>query len=219
MLTNGNDFPVFRCKKENLDLVVLSPKRLAEATWRPIPQFTHANISKIFPRVPNLPILRLSVFPKLLDDGKAALTNIWDDSNDVSQFPDTFTVIALGREADAKGDKVADTFLRTVFAWLRIWSKQWWIGRGAEALSGNLHFTVPVLANGNSIQFEPRPMIRGLATTLPEKSMVVDEELWERACTKARDGIEPNISDSIIPDLRYYISHNEHVTAIILLCS
>ena len=149
-------------------ITISPPIRLAPSTWRPIPQVSTENYKDLFPGIPyELPIMRLAVLPAIGEDGKPALQQYWgDDPTHKEDLPkDTFFVRASGSSVDKFGAIAAESVLNELFDWLRVLSRQWWIGRPTEAITGNQHLVVP-LHDHTTIKDHPVVMGRGTTPSL-----------------------------------------------------
>ncbi|HET9638681.1 MAG TPA: hypothetical protein VFP12_05705 [Allosphingosinicella sp.] len=219
MLSEAQPIEAFICKKDGLELTVFPPQRVASATWRPIPQFDDQNIQKVFPGAPKLPLHRLAIYPAIGDDGSPTLKQVWGDDIDVTEYKDTFPIVVVGEGFDGPGQGIAEAFLQRVFAWLRVWTFQWWIGRPSEALNGNMHFATPVIKKGDHIQLESSPYVHGRGVAPQAGTRKVTRSLWKQACVNARDNLDPDIALSVEQDVHYYYGFGQQSTTIILVCS
>lgn len=201
-------------------LVVKTPVRLARPTWRPIPQLTPEDLSRVAPGLEGagqFP-LRLAVIPQIDDDGNPALMTVVGDENpEWSKFPrDTIAVAVYGDDAMDKGASLAEQVVRDLFSWLRILTKQWWVGRPAEGITGNLHAAFQLSQEDHTTG---SPVLLARQTSPPEGARRVSTEVWETAFSKIREHALPKFSDTAISNAQFLYFSGEHELCIINICT
>jgi hypothetical protein len=126
--------------RHGLRVVVHSPFRIADPVWRPIPQFDEASFKRRFPGAPNGLPLNLVSFPTVTPENVIETRVLWgrDGAIEHSCLPkDTLAVRVVGKGHDAVGDHLAGECVKELLDWLRVQSRQWWIGKSYEGISGN----------------------------------------------------------------------------------
>lgn len=192
--------------------------RIAPANWRPIPQFDDQSLARLFPGAPQkMSVLAMSVLPSLDANGQPALQAYWSKDQPTDDLPrDTVMVVARGIDHATKGETQAAEIVSEIFLWLRHLTRQWWIGRPSEALTGNLH-TVIGLKAGDVINGWPTGRSRQVSPN--EGTKRVDEDVWTTAILNVVAGKSPERIDNLKSDANYYFFIREYQTAIIVLCS
>ena len=218
MLVAAEAFVPYAILFSNFELVFDAPKRIAPPTWRPIPQLTADNFQTVFPGAPKQKLQRMAVLPTVAEDGSPTLVQIWGDDNIAKArcHVDTYPIYVSGKGHDEKGGKAAHDALCAVFLWLRVLTKQWWIGRPTEAMTGNLHYVVP-LAPGRHV--EDSPIVTGQGTAPSTGTVRVDRSLWEAVLGKVSRGDAPDPIAVIFADVNYYLFIKEYRTVLLLTCS
>jgi hypothetical protein len=161
-------------------------------------------------------VLRIACFPSVDEEGRPAIESHWADTEDVNLPKDTFVILVAGKNHEEKGGEVSEAALNEVFSWLRITSKQWWIGRPTEAISGNLHFVIPLKKGGHA---KDQPWATGRQVAPNEGTVRVSCDIWSDALDKVSNGVAPNHIDTILSDAIYYYFTRDFRTAILLSCS
>lgn len=217
VLISEEAFKTVHLRRSNFDLTFYSPLRLANPTWRPIPQLTDENLQTVFPGAPKQPVLRMAVLPTLGDDGLPALMPVWgEDGARTKLHADTFPIMVAGKGHSERGAHVAHNALRDTFVWLRILTKQWWIGRPTEAITGNLHFIVP-MSTGGRVTDKPYPFGSQVSPNIGTQRVTF--ELWESVLKRVARAEKPKIADILLSDASYFYFAKEYLTALILACS
>ncbi|MEA2574600.1 MAG: hypothetical protein QOH93_1898 [Chloroflexia bacterium] len=99
------------------------------------------------------------------------------------------------------------TVVSLLMEWLRVYSKQWWIGRPAGAITGHGRNTFPIDANGLMLH-EPAGGLEGLRVVEGDE-LVVDEELWKAAVDKLEQEMEPPLQEVLLLDARYHLTSGD----------
>jgi hypothetical protein len=218
MLTTDAPFIVHTISRSGFLLTFDSPKRAALPTWRPIPQLTNENLSKILPGAPPQSVLRLAVLPSIAEDGSPMLQQVWgDDVTAADLHKDTFSILVHGNDDHGgRGQEIARAVLQSAFVWLRVLTKQWWLGRPSEAITGNLHFSVPVIQGG---VVKDAPAAVGKKTTPSPGTLRVSPALWVDVLNKVAAGTEPDSIRVLAADASYYYFTEDYRTALLITCS
>jgi hypothetical protein len=218
MLTTEEEFDAYTIERSGLSLLFDGPKRAAPPTWRPIPQLTDQNLTTIFPgRNPKSAPLRVAILPNIGDDGKPGLRQVWGDSNPISNLPkDTFLILVSGDDYAERGERAAEEALQAVFVWLRVLTKQWWIGRPSEALTGNVHYGVPLTEGGI---VKEQPWASGKGTSPSDGTLRVSSPMWRDVLDRVRMDDTPDPISVLFTDSIYYYFCGDYRTALLLTCA
>lgn len=217
ILDNDSKIPFIHFPYAGKTLFINPPNRLAPRSWRPIPQLTEENCKKLLgvdlPRFP----LQASAIPAIGADGTPAMTLVAGRGKEFEDnLPkDTLLISLTGEEDEAAVDALVGTFLPRLFAWLRVLTKQWWIGRPTEAQTGNLHFSFGIAPGGKvGDMLAPRCQ----QTAPPADMKKINADIWTTAVNRAACATDPPWDHVLLSDISYYYHNREYLTAVLLTC-
>lgn len=216
MFVVPSGLPGVAMRAGNLDLSFQPPTRLAPPTWRPIPQLNDDNVQRIVPGATSGALLRMVALPTLDEEGHPTLLLITGDESPPANLPaDTISIFVAGEGHETEGAAVSGDKLEQLLVWLRVLSRQWWIGRPTEAVTGNLHLIVPIGVGG----VPHLPYSTGKQTTPDVGTKFVSPEMWSEAIDYVEKGQEPPAADRILANSRYHYFSEDFELAIILVCT
>lgn len=218
LLDRSKPFRIESLKRDGFTIEIEPPLRVAPPTWRPIPQLDDASLRRIIPNAPiGLPMLRVAVLPDIGSGGEASLKAIWSDEQaEYANLPaDTIAVVVYGPDVSNGGDKVAEKVVAQIFEWLRSSTRQWWIGRPTEAITGNLHTVLPLDGPRQCSGF---PEGRARQTSPSEGALRVDASTWSSAIAKVRENKTPTSRQLLLADAVYYYFIRDYRATMIMLC-
>ena len=201
----------------SVECFITPPFRLAHSTWRPIPQLNDKNIELAFgDKLEGLP-LQVAVRQSLATEEGATLTFCGSRGNDYDPTlpPDSVALIAPGQNLESVLHELGKQFIPRLVSWLRVSTKQWWIGQATELLTGNLHFELDIGPQG---QLAPLCAPRSRQATAPLDMKEINQEIWLNAVSRSAKGEEPQWVDVMRCDI-YSAYHNaDYRMAILLTC-
>jgi hypothetical protein len=217
IVDRNQEFAIETVVRGPLRIEILPPVRLAPPSWRPIPQFTNENLKRIIPSAPdNITLLRLTAFPQIEEDGKISVKLIWGDEEEYygSLPPDTIMSLVYGDGAMSAQKVVAD-LIEEIFSWLRVVTRQWWLGRPTEAITGNAHLNIPMSGERNA-SGQPVPTVK--QTTAFADTEKITATMWSEVIERVRLGRRPRTSDLFLSDATYLLIVGEVRAAIVIFC-
>lgn len=206
----------------NKYLEIAPPTRIASASRRPTPQLNFRNFDSFFQvEIPTPYPLQANSFPAP-ETLEGATVNGWfgpsDELGSSDPLPpaDTIVVTYWGADSPNEGTNLERFVIRPFVEWLRVLTRQWWIGRSMEGVNGPLHFIAPLDVEGKAVG-APTPVVR--MTTAGPGMLAVTDKLWIEAWRRTLAGDVPLASKSLEMDANYMIASEEFRSGVILACS
>lgn len=203
-------------------LEIAAPCRIAPPSFRPTPQLDFQNVKQFFQVETPTPFpLRASTFPGV-STSAGATADYWFGPSDVlppnAPIPpaDTILVTYWGPASPNEGVHLERYIVRPFLEWLRVLTRQWWIGRSIEGVNGALHFIAPQDEQGRNVG-SPTPVVR--MTTAGLGMTPVTDEIWIEAWRRTLAQEVPPASRSLEMDADYMIASEEYRSGVILACS
>jgi hypothetical protein len=193
------------------------PIRLGHTTWRPIPLLNAVGALKLFNN--NLAALPLQVaaIPGIGADKTSALSvqSGRGEEYNPNLPPDTLIIAIHGANQDYQYFPLISQIIEPMIVWLRILTKQWWLGRGTPKQTGNAHFSFEFTNLGTA-----GPIFAPLCSqTAPDPSIsFITKDIWLEAFNLAIGQADPPFNTVLIYDTEYYRSNREYTTACLLAC-
>lgn len=197
---------------------ICPPIRLGHSTWRPIPQLNEQNVVRFLGhKLEDLP-LQVAVFQAEATKQGATLSQRASRGTEYLSTlpPDTFVVIAPGAALTSVLDRLAIEFVPKLLDWLRVLSRQWWIGQPTERHTGNMHFEFEINEKG---EMGPHFGVRGRQATAPDDMRLIGHEIWLDAVSAAAKGDLPKLTDTMRCDIAAaYFNRDDRMTIILTCC-
>lgn len=217
IVERAHEFRIETVLRGSLRIEILPPMRLASPSWRPIPQFTNENLRRLIPGAPeNITHLRIAAFPVVGEDGKTSIQLVWGDEDEYYRLlpPDTIMSLVYGDGAMSAQQAVAD-LIEEIFSWLRVITRQWWLGRPTEAITGNAHLNIP-MSGERHVSGQPVPTVK--QTTAFADTVKITAALWSDVVERVRRGKKPSASDLFLSDATYLLVVGEVRAAMVIYC-
>lgn len=198
----------------NCNIVIEPPQRVSAPTWRPIPQLTSDILKRIIPQAPDdIPSLEISALPTI-KDGKTGVALCWgNDAEPPQSYVDTILVHVYG---GADRDQVADQFVSRMLVWLRLKSRQWWIGKSSEPLTGNKHLAIELRAFNQAHGY---PIMLAKQVTPSQDTLAVSPCIWNAAIMLASGTESPDVGELLCSEAQYNYHSGNLVMCFISVCS
>jgi hypothetical protein len=159
-----------------------------------------------FPLLAGLPAMAMEKSASVILSCGATFEN-----KSLRYFPmDSLRVDVLG-EAGSPGD--AAKLVHDLLGWLKVETKQWWIGR--ELPMGGRHYLRSVIPITRSGHFQNRPEGMGGFTTMRGDETPLDSTVWYRVLKRLEQGCEPEDYQFLLLDAKYHSAINEPRRAVI----
>jgi hypothetical protein len=112
-------------------------------------------------------------------------------------------------------EDLSKDFVPRLVGWLRVQTKQWWIGQSTERQTGNLHYEFEIGPKG---ELGPTFAPRGRQSTAPLDMLSIDQEIWFNAVSNAAKRIDPKWTDVMRCDIYACYHAADDRMAILLSC-
>lgn len=201
----------------DVECFITSPFRLSHASWRPIPQLNHQNVELAFgSKLEGVP-LQIGVVQALATSKGATLRPFASRGDDfqIGLPPDSLILVAPGEDLASVLEDLAKDFIPRLVSWLRVLTKQWWIGQPTEHQTGNLHFEFEIEPNGS---LGPTFAPRAEQATAPLDMKAIDQEIWSFSVSKSASYEEPKWTDVVRCDVYSAYHNRDYRMAILLTC-
>lgn len=211
------NFESFSIEFEEHNFEIHNIIRLSPLNWRPRGILDIQNMSKVSPdlRFPNIPCF--SILPKVSSDtGQLLLEERHEtDSEYATEYPDTLIIFCNNGNKKYNTEIVCKQFVSEWTRWLRILSKQYWIGRsfdfGVEVVN-KLPVTRDMKIGHEITSLSNNFYVSGLDILNINNNMLI------HAARQFKNGVLPNSIDILNSDLNFYLSIGQFETAIIQCC-
>ena len=197
------------------------PTRIAPPSFRPTPQLDFRNVLSFFRvEIPTPFPLQASTFPGL-GTNAGATANCWFGPSDVVSEgaplppPDTLLVTYHGPNSPNEGPNIERYILGPFFEWLRVLTRQWWVGRSIEGVTGALHF-IALLNKEDANVGSPTPVVR--FTSAGPEMQPISNTTWIAAWERVFRSEIPPAEKVLEMDANFAIASREFRSGIILAC-
>jgi hypothetical protein len=217
MMVSDESFKTIEVIYSGTKLHILPPVRIMPYNWRAVPQISDRNIHKLIPGLEwsNFPVSGLLV--ELNSEGKVQLST--DHGAEIpsdNRFPDIFRLTVFSAENRLNAGNIVSAFLDNLYAWLRVETRQYWIGRSIES-SYSVVSAFPIKSDGiighDASAYGPSFYVSRL-DILP-----VTFNILLNCARRVMLGSLPTISDRAKTDFDFYMSAGLFDSAIILATS
>lgn len=202
---------------ESSQCYIIPPIRIGLNTHRPIPMLNEFNVDAIFGFIIDGIPLQINAMSSFTEDGKLGLNRFASRGTNYDRTlpPDTLCLIAVGEDSEIILDILNKKFVPLLIDWLRVLSKQWWIGQSSEDISGHLHFQFQITPEGE-FGNEYIPLVSQTLASADYK--FINEEIWMDAISKASKSECPEYQDIVELDIYQRYAIKDYRSAILLFC-
>jgi hypothetical protein len=82
-----------------------------------------------------------------------------------------------------------------------------------------MHFSTPLTKTGEHMELSSNPFAQGRAVAPHPLTKKVTPELWQQACQRAADDLDPDIALTVEQDVHYFYGSDQQGTTAILISS